>query len=113
MNIYALPVEKFDEDMLRELIEKYNPQKPIEDPEILERILEVLWKLPDYREKINTIVTDAALYCRMKIAKPTITTFENEDLIDSGVPHFSEDEILQAEKNIDHFEALVSSILNR
>jgi hypothetical protein len=49
----------------------------------------------------------------MKIAKPTITTFENEDLIDSGVPHFSEDEILQAEKNIDHFEALVSSILNR
>jgi hypothetical protein len=42
MNIYVLPVEKFDEDMLRELIEKYNPQKPIEDPEIVERIFEVL-----------------------------------------------------------------------
>lgn len=42
MNIYALPVEKFDEDMIRMLIEKYDPQKPIEDPKILERILEVL-----------------------------------------------------------------------
>lgn len=113
MNIYALPVEKFDEDMIRMLIEKYDPQKPIEDPKILERILEVLWKLPDYREKIHTIVTDAALYCRMKIAKPTITTFENGDLIDSNIPHFSEVEILQAEKNVDHFEALVRSVLNR
>lgn len=49
----------------------------------------------------------------MKITKPTITTFENEDLIDSGVPHFSEDEILQAKKNIDRFEILVRNILNR
>lgn len=49
----------------------------------------------------------------MKIAKPTITTFENGDLIDSNIPHFSEVEILQAEKNVDHFEALVRSVLNR
>jgi hypothetical protein len=42
MNLYAIPVEKFDEEIIRELIEKYNPQKPIEDPEIVERILEGL-----------------------------------------------------------------------
>jgi hypothetical protein len=113
MNIYAIPVGKFDEDIIRELIEKYNPQKPIEDPEIVERIFEGLWKLPDYREKIHTIITDAALYCRIKIGKPTMSSFENGDLIDSDIPHFSEDEILQAEKNVDRFEALVSNILNR
>jgi hypothetical protein len=42
-----------------------------------------------------------------------MSSFENGDLIDSDIPHFSEDEILQAEKNVDRFEALVSNILNK